>query len=147
MKSIEELSASSMTELADNVCVSLSFHIALRLFTILSLPLWREGRGRGVLSLSKNFLQLGLQCIAAEAVGNDFSVGADEKCGGDGIDAVGLGSHCVPCLQVAEVVPRHAEALDGSSPSLVVLVETESHDVKTFGVVFLIGSLHVGHLP
>ena len=87
-----------------------------------------------------------MESLTAKVGCHNLALTINEDVGGDAAYAVGFGGGTLPALEVGDVMPFHANLLDGLLPCVALLVEADTHHVESLGMIFLVGCHHIGHL-
>ena len=86
------------------------------------------------------------QILATQIDSNNLALAIQKDVGGDRTHAIDFGGSALPAFQVRHLRPLHAQALHGSCPCVLLVVEGYANDLKPFVLILLVGSHDVGHL-
>ena len=88
--------------------------------------------------LREKLCKFSFKFVPLEVMCDDFTVLADKHAGGNALHHVVEASRAIPRLQIGNVIPCEVLLLNSFCPLLLILIERNAVDVKTFIVELLV---------
>ena len=84
------------------------------------------------------------QILATQIDSNNLALAIQKDVGGDRTHAIDFGGSALPAFQVRHLRPLHAQALHGSCPCVLLVVEGYANNLQPFVLILLVGCHDVG---